>query len=76
MAKQGSPTFNDLRLAGQVRTKCLKLIDAILDDESESNREYRKQMILRMAPNMLPRLNEHTGQDGEPLPILGGLATK
>ncbi len=66
MAKRGV-TFNDLKKAGEVRTKALLLIEKYLDGPDE---EFKKQLILKLATNALPRLNEHTGQDGGELSIV------
>mgnify|MGYP001575822396 CR=1 FL=1 len=63
-------SFNDRELAGEVRTLALKEIKkALLGKDSE----FKKAVVLRLAGSLLPRLNEHTGADGEPLPILGGM---
>jgi hypothetical protein len=62
-----APTFNDLVLAARVRTLGLKEVEKVLM-QKELN-EFKKAVILRLAGNLLPRLNEHTGQDGQPLKI-------
>lgn len=64
--------YNDRLLAAKVRTKALRLIEQVLDGEET---EYRKQIVLKLAGTVLPRLNEHTGEDGEklfPAPLLAG----
>lgn len=76
MKKRGSPGFNDLQLAAKVRNLALTQIYDLLNDSSEGNKTVKMELLKRLAPNLLPRLNEHTGQDGEPLPILGGLSGK
>jgi hypothetical protein len=62
-------TFNDRELAANVRTLGLKEIEKILK-RTEMD-EFKKAVILRIAPSLLPRLNEHTGEDGGPVKITG-----
>lgn len=66
---QGGKSYNDRVLAAKVRTKGLEDIYAILSGKAEVKKwsEYKRQMLLKMAPTLLPRLNEHTGRDGEEL---------
>lgn len=67
MAK-GGKTLNDRKLAADVRTLSLTMIKKVLEDDSEENDAYRKQVLLKLAPTLLPRLNENTGEDGKELP--------
>ena len=65
------------QLASDVRDLTLKEIKAILCDEKTEvyGTEFKKQVILKLASNVLPRINEHSGPDGEPMqfvPIYGG----
>ena len=60
-------TLNDRRLAAEVRTLTLREMKKILEGD---DLEYKKQLLLKLAPSTLPRLNEHTGEDGEPLKLL------
>lgn len=62
-------SFNDRVLAGEVRTLTLSEIKKALLGTDE---DFKKQVILRLAGSILPRLNELSGPDGAPLPILGG----
>ena len=70
---QGGKSFQDRELAAKVRTKALNDIYAVLDgDESVAKwGDYKKQIVLKLAGTVLPRLNEHTGADGGPIPIQG-----
>lgn len=81
MAKQSSGTgkggksFQDRELAAKVRTKGLNDVLAVLEGKASVQKwsELKKQLVLRLAPGLLPKLNEHTGKDGEklfPTPIL------
>lgn len=63
---QGGKSLNDRKLAANVRTLALRKIEAILLGEDEA---AKKEIVLKLAPNLLPRLNEHTGEDGEKLTI-------
>ena len=62
-------SFNDRQLAGQVRSMALDHLKEILNPDFE-DKEYQKQMLLKIASNLLPRLNEHTGEDGAELKIV------
>src|SRR5688500_15734163 len=70
----GGKSLNDRKLAAAVRSLALGEIKKILEEERLT--EFKKAVILRLAPSILPRLNEHTGEDGEKLviPIYGGLS--
>ncbi len=59
----GGKSLNDRKLAAEVRSIALTEIKAILQQEKLT--EMKKQIILRLAPSLLPRLNEHTGEDGD-----------
>lgn len=61
---KGGKTLNDRILAANVRTMALDLIKKYLDGDDE---EYRKQLLLRLAGTVLPRINEHSGEGGEPI---------
>jgi hypothetical protein len=61
-------SFNDRQLAGQVRNMALCHLKQVLDDNYE-DKEYQKAVLLKLAPALLPRLNEHTGADGAELPV-------
>jgi len=80
MAQGGVPAYQRA-LAGEVRDLTLKEIKAILIDKNHEtfSRDFRQQVILKLAGNVLPRLNEHTGEDGEklfPSPILSNIIGK
>lgn len=66
-------TFNDLNLAAEVRTLALEKIKEVLSEKEPKDKEFYKAVLLRLAGGVLPRLNEHTGKDGEdlfPKPIM------
>lgn len=67
----GGKSLNDRKLAAEVRSLALGEIKEILEQEKMT--ELKKAVILKLAPSLLPRLNEHTGDDGKelfPVPIL------
>lgn len=64
---QGGKSHNDRVLSARVRTKALKEIEAILDEPGLT--EYKKALLLKLSGTLLPRLNEHTGEDGEAISI-------
>ena len=59
--------FNDRVKAGKVRSKILDIADKILQDETHP---LYKETYLSLVKNVLPRLNEHSGPEGKPIPIL------
>jgi hypothetical protein len=64
--------LGDRRLGAEVRRLTLKKIQTILQDDYE-DKELQKQVILKLASTVLPRINEHSGgegDDGEIKPIL------
>ena len=65
---QGGKTFNDREKSAKVRNIVL---DTILDVYKNKNVSGKKwELTLRMATTVLPRLNEHTGEGGEPITLL------
>ena len=66
MAK-GGKTLNDRKLAANVRTLGLRMIERILKSKDEP---YKKELLLKLTPTLLPRINEHTGLDGKDLSIV------
>lgn len=75
--KVGGQSLNDRRLAARVRSLALKKVEEILamTEMNFEEREFQKAVLLKLAGTILPRLNEHTGEDGEklfPQPLLAG----
>jgi hypothetical protein len=68
---QGGKSFQDRALAASVRTKALQDIKLVLSDSKKVQAwtEYKRQMLLKLSTTLLPRLNEHTGEDGGALII-------
>lgn len=57
-------TKNNRILAANVRTIALSQIEKVLNGNDE---EFKKALLLKLAGSILPKLNEHTGEDGEPI---------
>lgn len=70
MKGAGGATFEHRRLANSVRKLALDEIAKVLDPKYK-DKDYQKAMLLKIAPSLLPRLNEHTGEDGGPIQIQG-----
>lgn len=71
-----APSLSNRRLSEKVRFKLLTECYRILDGKDEV---AKKELLMKMCTTLLPRLNEHTGEDGEklfPAPILGGITKK
>jgi hypothetical protein len=64
----GAPSLNDRVLAADVRKLALTDIKDVLTGKLYADDPaYKKQILLKLAPSLLPRLNEHTGEDGDPI---------
>jgi len=78
LGNSGGKTLNDRKLASEVRTLSLQKIKALLEmpevKMKTDDYELYKAVLIKLAGTVLPRLNEHSGPDGEPLPLLGGLS--
>lgn len=53
--------MQDRKLAAEVRSLTLKKIKAILEGEEN---DFQRQVMLKLAATVLPRINEVTGEDG------------
>ena len=63
---QGGKSFQDRELAARVRTLALTRIEEIL---KRGKGKLYDQVIVRLSGTVLPKLNEHTGEDGHPIVI-------
>lgn len=70
---QGGKTLNDRKLAASVRTKALQDLLLVLNDDVDVAEwsDYKKTILAKLSPSLLPRLNEHTGEDGDAIKIQG-----
>ena len=62
----------------KVKELRMSLTDAsllVMNDDDKSKKQikkwsvFKKQLILKMAPHILPRVNEHSGTDGSPITV-------
>lgn len=67
---QGGKSFQDRELAAKVRSLTL---DRILKILTKGNGRLYEAVIIKLAGTVLPRLNEHSGPDGAPIPLLHAL---
>lgn len=61
--------FNDRERASRVRNLALDEIEGILNKKIKVSKEFRNQIVLKLAGQVLPRLNELSGEDGGPLTV-------
>jgi hypothetical protein len=62
---------NDRKLGAEVRRMTLNKIKDILGDDEHKkyDEKFQREVLLKLATNALPRLNENTGEDGGPIII-------
>ena len=62
---------NDRKLGAEVRRMTLNKIKDILGDEEHKkyDEKFQREVLLKLATNALPRLNEHTGESGDPINV-------
>lgn len=65
-------SFQDRELAARVRTRAMEEIELILNEDPKTEKwsDLKKNLLLKMSSSLLPRLNEHSGPEGSPIPIL------
>jgi len=62
--------IQDRKLAAKVRSLTLEKIMKVLNGEEN---DFQRQVLLKLAATVLPRINEHSGgedENGKALPIL------
>lgn len=71
LGNSGGKSLNDRKLAAKVRTLALGEIADLLEmpkvKMKSDDYELYKAILIKLAGSVLPRLNEHTGEDGEKL---------
>lgn len=70
---QGGKSMQDRELAARVRTLTLLQCEKHL---KKGKGKMYEAVLLKLAGSVLPRLNEHSGGDGEPISILFDNALK
>lgn len=66
----GGKSFQDRELAARVRTLTLHEIEKALKNPKS---KLYAPVLIKLAGSVLPRLNEHSGPEGKPIPILNVL---
>lgn len=59
--------MQDRELAARVRKLALEEVEKAL--KNKKNKRLFEAVLLRVAATVLPRLNEHTGEDGDPIMV-------
>jgi hypothetical protein len=69
VGKHRTVDINDKKLAAQVRSLALQEIRDVLVGEHPFHKDVQfcKQLLLKLAGTVLPRLNEHSGEGGGPV---------
>jgi hypothetical protein len=74
VGNSGGKSLNDRKLAAQVRTLALKEILRVMSipkvEMSFEEYELYKSILVKLTGNVLPRLNEHTGEDGKEITFI------
>lgn len=68
-------TTYDSTIVKEVRNQALGDILEVLKETDKAKKfgDFKKQMLLKLALTVLPRVNEHSGPDGTPIPLLNVL---
>jgi hypothetical protein len=61
-----APKYTDRLKAQKLRSLA---IDEMIEVLNGDDLDFKKQLLLRLAGGVLPRLNEHTGEEGGPINI-------
>lgn len=71
---KGGKSFQDRELAAEVRSLALNKIKIILSrptvEMNERDKDLHDEILKKLAGTVLPRLNEHTGEDGQAIAVL------
>jgi len=61
----------DPELVKDVRMAALTDILEVLKESSKAKRfgKFKQEMLLKLAPTVMPRINEHNGGDGQPIQV-------
>jgi hypothetical protein len=73
VGNSGGKSLNDRKLAAEVRTmalnEILKVLSVPRDEMEPEEYDLYKAILVKLTGNVLPKLNEVTGEDGEQLVI-------
>lgn len=69
LGNTGGKTLNDRLLAASVRSLALGEIKKYLEGKENGykDKEMKSALLLKLASSLLPRLNEVTGEGGDPI---------
>lgn len=74
LGNSGGKSLQDRELAAQVRSLTLSKIKAIFEmprvDMNEHDARLHDEILVKLAGSVLPRLNEVSGPEGAPIPLL------
>lgn len=68
---QGGKSYNDRVKSAKVREIVLDTILKVYSGKEDTLTAKQWELTLKMATTVLPRLNEHTGEDGDAIKIQG-----
>lgn len=65
------PTYDRERVT-YLRSEVVENCILVLTDSPKVKKwsQYKKEMMLKLSSRVLPTLNEHSGPEGKPIPIL------
>lgn len=63
---QGGKTYEEREIAKRVRNLALAEIERVLSNRKD---KLYGPVLVKLAGSVLPRLNEHTGEDGGPVEV-------
>lgn len=74
VGNSGGKSLQDRQLAAEVRNLTLTKIKALFImprvDMGAHEAELHDRILEKLAGSVLPRLNEHSGPEGEPIPLM------
>lgn len=70
---KGGKTYESRELSNKVRTRALDDLYLVLTDSPKVGAwsEYKRHILGRLAPSLLPRLSEVSGENGGPIQVAG-----
>jgi hypothetical protein len=69
----GGKSFQDREKSARLRNEVIDSLFLVISDDPrvEQWSDYKKRIVEKLAGTVLPRLNEHSGEDGNPIQITG-----
>ena len=69
MSKTIGKDYESRELSKKVRDLALEKILLTLQGKGSKDKRFQQALLLKLAGTVLPRLNEHTGEGGEPITL-------